>query len=1698
MSIVMAEDSVPFTSEHISAFVLSLLRNKNFSQVLEWYKRLSADSSGQFPKPNQIVFEAAFEAALLLGNDKLAAEIFPLVVGESPNTLALCKFGSKSLANKNFDSAIQVLTALQNNSNLAEPPSFLFLVELLRISVENSLFNDCRASIFQYVEKKLGGRNAAFELFLAVLSRDINLSDALKFYKSFSPNLDEAESIHSKFIELFLAWTKNSQNQSELTIDDYEILFECAGANIVIFSILQDLQTRGLQATEKISTAVLTKLRSLAANDLVENWIKKMRQAGVITGPRVMGEAMSEEEVLAYSENIVFETSYNNVERAISLVNELFSLSKKPTFTAIVKLTKKLFEEDRFDDGMQILERYRKFAKVRYQRVVVHDLLIYGWATAGNLPQACAEARIIMEEYKEMPFNFRALTSKLAYLFTENDVFLKKSSGHRSITADKDNKRQLVPVTPEEASSIVLKGLEFISPGKFPELAAKGYIADTWRDILSILAKVGHAEAAYNLYTEMKLTNTFQNKFAITYLLDSMAKSMDAKYSLEILDEAMELYKVDKSWFDTVIMMQLKRFNNIISATSIFNLAICKGITVGESSYRALINAYLEKSNYKMVVHMIVKMFQAGINVPATYLEALFKPDILENLSREDFKNFIQVICEKLKQTNISNAFVEKAFHANLNLRSQLSNENLASLSADFLIKSPTFVPSKTISGNELMIYLESRRYLDSVFTILERMPSFSSKLVNSRNLESVSIAIFGAAQASNQQLLNRGMKLLKADGFSDEDVLEVQNCVDEISQVRMDGEVGSAASAVSKAHIFAQAAEDYTERGSVALAVEAHFRAAEQFLLATSFTADPEAARTLRMLYASHTRQGKDLQRRMAKSAATAVVSASSGTNTSSMTTETAAETPSSATPQLLSHPQLQHRPLLPRPIVSSPAAKSGVTTNQLADDIRLHKQQQLAKHQFSMWNNELPLKSAGNNIVSNSSNMDGSDDISVYESRHFFGAGHITSSDSVDASSLFIPPALSDASAKNSSPLGRKGVAGIPNESNYAGIFSPTRQPANSNEVPATMPVESLDISVANLGPADSRRTSHQQNRQFIPSDRNNSSMSDIIDRSYYILEETQTNQIPKINDDQPEDPFNKFWDVVENLVQKISIGPFHAIQQQNFIPQWSPSAAPMPLDPTGSANIKGVAIPGRPGYTPTAPVPIKPQMFENLKGFKNTSSSSKALSSTLSDQQSLMASTSNNMLNSYFVVPSANQSVGASYLGGTGGMGYDPNRQYPEGVEVKLGGANTDSEVPIAPVTSIRAGGGGMALPRKMRSVGGGSEGRNVLGIRAKTHEELLHENEQLKSTIEFLTKRVQFLEKAGEENQMLKSSIIQFRQDVQRQAKRYGVPGATGGNNPSASISGNILSPRYTSENAGIQQYNQQHQKNGSPGASGIGGDTKDQISNDGQIAIRRVASLEKELLETKENYEKQLTDLLKYKERWLKVKDSSRKKKEAKSFVGNAEDDASPINTRISTPNGGVGVAEGSLDASLTSSISSAYIFNRNTPNLTNEDIAVGTPSPVRKPFSMPPVSSMLMETPFSAPMPPVETAKNQHSNTQVSAMYSSQLKTPVASTMGFPQTPTLPATASFAQTPQPLHSNLAGSIVMDSSAALLSLHLQDPSLLETPTKQSVGNSQRENQNSAQKSLYGRQIGDGITESVASSSGLFYSVQNFNP
>ncbi|KAI8142777.1 hypothetical protein BJV82DRAFT_614239 [Fennellomyces sp. T-0311] len=126
----------------------------------------------------------------------------------------------------------------------------------------------------------------------------------------------------------------------------------------------------------------------------------------------------------------------------------------------------------------------------------------------------------------------------------------------------------------------------------------------------------------------------------------------------------------------------------------------------------------------------------------------------------------------------------------------------------------------------------------------------------------------------------------------------------------------------------------------------------------------------------------------------------------------------------------------------------------------------------------------------------------------------------------------------------------------------------------------------------------------------------------------------------------------------------------------------------------------------------------------------------------------------------------------------------------------------------------------------------------------------ENEQLKKQIEQLVRRVQTLEKTAEESNMLKSSILQFRNDVQKQAKRI------------------------------MQNHDYSHMRASSSAALiGSNAHYSSIMRPSGDINLAaRVKELEEENRQLRVQSEKQQALMNKYRERWEKLKESAKKRR----------------------------------------------------------------------------------------------------------------------------------------------------------------------------------------------------------------------------
>ncbi|ORZ16475.1 hypothetical protein BCR42DRAFT_36585 [Absidia repens] len=152
-----------------------------------------------------------------------------------------------------------------------------------------------------------------------------------------------------------------------------------------------------------------------------------------------------------------------------------------------------------------------------------------------------------------------------------------------------------------------------------------------------------------------------------------------------------------------------------------------------------------------------------------------------------------------------------------------------------------------------------------------------------------------------------------------------------------------------------------------------------------------------------------------------------------------------------------------------------------------------------------------------------------------------------------------------------------------------------------------------------------------------------------------------------------------------------------------------------------------------------------------------------------------------------------------------------------------------------------------------------------------ETLQMQNEQLRRRVEQLSRQVQSLEKTAEERNMLKSSILQFRNDVQRQAKRImQTHESTSMRSSSVALLGN----------SGI---NASATHNSYPRHPGMNQTTNGSTAE----LVTRLKDTEDENKRLKDQLDKQQVLMNKYRERWEKLKESAKKRRAQPADASNS-------------------------------------------------------------------------------------------------------------------------------------------------------------------------------------------------------------------
>ncbi|KAH6600423.1 hypothetical protein BASA50_002320 [Batrachochytrium salamandrivorans] len=590
------------------------------------------------------------------------------------------------------------------------------------------------------------------------------------------------------------------------------------------------------------------------------------------------------------------------------------------------------------------------------------------------------------------------------------------------------------------------------------------------------------------------------------------------------------------------------------------------------------------------------------------------------------------------------------------------------------------------------------------------------------------------------------------------------------------------------KANAFATAAEDYAARGQLRKAVESHFRAAEQYLLAMNDTADVEAVKTLKLLYASHTRNGKEMQRRISQVATP---------TSSSPVAELASRPTSTPIPHLYSGKYFPSSHTLGNAPGNS--VRLGSDQNSSAT-IGLHaisssnsQQRSSAVHLYSNHGQSTTIENAGA-----SSNT----------------ADHLSSESALGSRQFFVGQSLSDSTVLPGMPATSRGLSGPTHTPNLSGptgrssscsgkdgLASSPRRTSVSPEA-GVFPGAMLGRAIR-AGYRDTDALVNYLGSAPVPvkSLDNSNLLSESIGNSYLVLDDN-AKEIRK--GQEPEDPFNKFWESVERLVDEISLtGPVAF------------ATAPLQGEHRASHQFTRSNM-----ESPSQDLPMDETVILNDE--------------SQSERSSSLGNTA--ILQSYLLV-SPNTPFIPHASGGLDHMVTTTQRRTPS--LPPYGKIDESFSTPSA----------------------------------KKTLEEYSIENTHLRQIVDKLTTQIAQLGKTEDENTMLKSSIIQLRNDVHRQVKRYlpGIGGASGLQPLSMHNTagpGSSHSHLLSSAGSGSMLASVSHLETGT-------------MSANIKALNGRIVQLEEELKMTRLELEQQNLIVSKYKDRWEKLKEASKKKKESR-------------------------------------------------------------------------------------------------------------------------------------------------------------------------------------------------------------------------
>ncbi|KAJ3327275.1 hypothetical protein HDU76_012084 [Blyttiomyces sp. JEL0837] len=819
MSNILAEDELNITPIYLITFMKSLLRAGKPDLVLDWFEHVKNDTSGAFPKVNPDMEDLAFAAAVDKGDFVKAKELFPGKEDRSGDAVALSSYAIMAAREGKEDALVGALLKLgSHRSTLGRP--FSAVVEA---------FVDLRQKNFTLVtmaDQLEVCKNAGFDddpldrAFIRILYANSN--NFLRTYMTYVKGATLLEAGKSATVKIKLMNCFKERGRyvdngkvTELTSGQFDhILNACfyerngsypkfeIGNNVK--TVLEDMKKRKLKPTMCQFEMVLQHYRHYKDANGAAFWIKTMRDLGVVDGPRIPGEGITDIELKELSAKMMSLSDKGKLDEAVAIYYEKIQPADRyPARPAIIKFVGKCVAVGR-DELAEKFETSVMETATRMQK-----------ADMGQLP--ISEGRF--EGYVD------SKRFKLARGHMPKVDAAEGQSHYRTYHVNRMINAMAADIRSKSATISANEAVELLSE---PYKSVK-HLASDPKNTISNIAHCnmlylyanaeGHLEDALEVYNLLrsKKPSFLPGRPNMRVLVDGIANRGTMGMALTLADDLIELSSLNQHYKraskeqtmmnqdfqiadsfmmpayigEAFIMMALNRFNDPRKADSILRMTDGVGCRYNENVYLHVMHSHIRERDGRpgAVVDLVNLMRRRKQSVRSNVVEDIVVAMCAESLTRKevlgDAVNVLEWVMDRsedARRQQAQNPADDGSSHfvmsPTLRTAEAVIVASIQVGEAEYLERGLQAAAkldgnlSTNISNQLLAFYLRSDRLQDAVALFQKMNPHVDAETQpatqGSRDLNSFIILISGVLQNQRADLAKALVDLMNAEGFTE------------------------------------------------------------------------------------------------------------------------------------------------------------------------------------------------------------------------------------------------------------------------------------------------------------------------------------------------------------------------------------------------------------------------------------------------------------------------------------------------------------------------------------------------------------------------------------------------------------------------------------------------------------------------------------------------------------------------------------------------------------------------------------------------------------------------------------------------------------------------------------------------------------------------------------------------------------------